>query len=66
MAKNFLVTTVNLDKNKIVSSFLYNGESFKGSDYEKHLSLRVGKTFTYEFSTSNADFNGITTITRIA
>ena len=63
--KKFLVTTVNLDNNEIVGSWIYNGESFKGSDYEKHITLKLGKTFTYNFSTVEASFNGVTTITRI-
>ena len=63
--KKFLVTTVNLDKNEIVGSWIYNGETFRGSDYEKHISLKIGKTFTYNFATVDADFNGVTTITRI-
>lgn len=63
--KKFLVTTVNLEKNEIVFSSIYNGETFIGSDYEKHLSLKVGKTFTYQISKIDADFDGVTTITRI-
>lgn len=64
--KRFLITTVNLEKNEIVFSSIYNGETFKGSDYEKHLKLRKGKTFSYQISKKDADFDGITTITRIA
>ena len=66
MNKRFLITTVNLEKNEIVHTDIYEGKTLVGSDYEKHLKLRVGKTFSYQLTRNNADFNGITTITRIA
>lgn len=66
MNKIFLITTINLEKNEIVHTDIYEGKTFIGSDYEKHLKLRVGKTFSYQFTRNDADFNGITIIQRIA
>ena len=66
MEKRFLITTVNLEKNEIVFSHIYEGKTFIGSDYEKHLNLKTGKTFSYKLTRNDADFEGITTITRIA
>lgn len=66
MNNRFLITTVNLEKNEIVHTEIYEGKTLVGSDYEKHLKLRLGKTFCYQFTKNDADFNGITTITRIA
>lgn len=66
MNKRFLITTVNLEKKEVVFIETFEGKTFVGSDYEKHLKLRVGKSFNYQFTRNDADFNGITTITRIA
>lgn len=66
MSKIFLITTINLEKNEIVHTDIYEGKTFVGSDYEKHLKLRVGKTFSYQFTRNDANFNGITIIRRIA
>lgn len=66
--KKFLITVVNLEQDKIMLDYIRTEKDLIGSDYEKFLNLNIGESGCEQYNREDdyTDFDGITTITRIA